>query len=131
MSTWKRFGNLLLGATLSSQGLLGGNGDPIATATARAMRPVPRVGAAPATPGLAVSPLPRVTAVPPPSAVWVPARHVVIPGSGETVLVPGHYERVISPTQVFVPPLIVHTTGGSSVTVPAGERPPVDVRAGP
>jgi hypothetical protein len=131
MATLKRFGNLLVGATLSTQGLLGGNGDAIAAATARAMRPVPRVGAAPATAAHAVSPLPQTRAAPPPSAVWVPARHVFIPGSGETVLVPGHYERVISPTQVFVPPLIVQTTGGSSVTVPAGERPPVDVRAGP
>jgi hypothetical protein len=98
----------------AGQGLAGGAGDPIAAAAARAMRPAPRVGPAPAA-----------------GTVWVPARQVFIPGTGGSTLVPGHYERVISPTQVFVPPLIVLTESGASVTVPAGERPPVDVRPGP
>jgi hypothetical protein len=130
MSMLVRSAHLLLGAALLAQGFAGaaapglgnglaqgparGAGDPIGAATGRAMRPVP--GAPPAAAA---------------TSVWVPARHVFVPGSGEAVLVPGHYERVISPTQVFVPPLILHPKSGASVTVPAGERPPVDVRQGP
>jgi hypothetical protein len=132
MATPGRCGNLLLGAALLAQGLASAPGDPIAAASARAMRPVPRVEAAAASAAaLAASPRLRVGAAPEPTLVWVPARHVFVPGTGEAVLVPGHYERVISATQVFVPPLIVHTPSGAVLTVPAGERPPLDVRAGP
>ena len=81
---------------------------------------------------LAVRPVPQAPASPTPASVWVPARRVRIPGRGvEEVLVPGHYERVISPTQVAVPPLVIHTPTGDTITIPAGERPPIDQRTGP
>ena len=82
--------------------------------------------------GLATRPVPQAPVTPPPASVWVPARRVTLPGAGlEEVLVPGHYERVISPSQVAVPPLVIDTPSGRSITIPAGERPPVDQRMGP
>lgn len=81
---------------------------------------------------LAVRPVPQAPISAPPASVWVPARRVVLPGGGvEQVLVPGHYERVISPTQVAVPPLVIHTPSGQTITIPAGDRPPADQRIGP
>jgi hypothetical protein len=81
---------------------------------------------------LAIRPVPQAPTTSPPASVWVPARRVVLPGGGvEQVLVPGHYERVISPTQVAVPPLVIHTPSGQTLTIPAGDRPPVDQRIGP
>lgn len=81
---------------------------------------------------LATRPLPQAPTTAPPASVWVPSRFVVLPGSGvEQVLVPGHYERVLSPTQVAVPPLVIDTPGGRTITIPGGERPPVDQRVGP
>jgi len=105
-------GPVLAAMLLAQSGLAG---DPIGSVRSLAIRPVPQAPASPA-----------------PASVWVPARRIRIPGRGvEEVLVPGHYERVISPTQVAVPPLVIHTPDGRTITIPAGERPPVDQRIGP
>ena len=113
MSRIGRCGVTLIGALLLAQ-LGGGARDPIGDAKARALRPVPQAPAQGAG-----------------TSVWVPPRRVFLPGTTEEVWVPGHYERVISPTQVWVPPLSVESSGGQGVTIPAGERPPAGVRPGP
>ena len=103
----------VLATVLLAQSVLGR--DPIDSVKSLATRPVPQA-AAPAAP----------------VSVWVPPRWIVLPGSGrEQVVVPGHYERVISPTQVAVPPLVIDTPSGRTITIPAGERPPADQRIGP
>lgn len=73
------------------------------------------------------SPLPA-----PPSERWVPERRAYLPELGRNVLIPGHYERRISDQQYSVPPLPANDiTGGASVTIPGGERPPAGLRQSP
>lgn len=103
---------LLPAPAASAQSVLGGS-NPIGSVQSLATRPVPQAP---------VSPVPQ--------SVWVPTRRVHIPNGGD-VLVPGHYERVISGAQVAVPPLVIQTPEGRTVTIPAAERPPVDQRIGP
>ena len=69
---------------------------------------------------------------PPPSERWVPERRVYAPELGREVVIPGHYERRISDQQYAVPPLPAYDiTGGTTLTVPGGQRPPADLRQGP
>ena len=66
-----------------------------------------------------------------PDSVWVPDRHVPRPG-GKRALVPGHWERRVSDREVYAPPLAVCARpGGDCSLVPAGVRPPADVRRDP
>jgi hypothetical protein len=65
------------------------------------------------------------------SMIWVPQRHVRLPGEGR-VVVPGHWERRLDGHEVFVPPLSVrHPETGVTKTLPAGPRPPVEERLAP
>lgn len=61
--------------------------------------------------------------------VWVPDRYVDRPEG--TYHVPGHWERRIDEQQHYVPPLVVCNNLGGCVHVPAGVRPPPEVRQGP
>ena len=63
--------------------------------------------------------------------LWVPDRYVAVHGAPQGVLVPGHWERLLSNGQVYVPPLAISHPQGASGMIPAGERPPVDQRIGP
>jgi hypothetical protein len=78
------------------------------------MRPVP-------------SPPPRSS--PPPSGaaagdmLWVPGRHVNVPGVEGQVFVPGHWERRLSEHEVHVPPLTGRAPDGRTITWPAGVQP--------
>jgi hypothetical protein len=79
------------------------------------------------------TPLPGVPApqVSRPDRIWVPDRYVVRP-DGLILHVPAHWERPLSSTEVYVPPLIAcPTVAGECVMVPAGPRAPVEVRPGP
>lgn len=69
-----------------------------------------------------------VPQVPPPAPrpprsdmIWVPDRHVPVPGEG-TVYVPGHWERRISEHETYAPPLTGHTGDGRSIQLPPGPR---------
>jgi len=63
--------------------------------------------------------------------VWVPARVAPLPGQG-TVMVPGHWERRLDGGKVHVPPLPARNLEtGTTTTLPAGVRPPVEERIGP
>jgi hypothetical protein len=63
--------------------------------------------------------------------IWVPQRHVPIPGEG-TVVVPAHWERRLDGREVYVPPLTVRNPEtGATTTLPAGIRPPSDERLSP
>ncbi|MGH7325143.1 MAG: hypothetical protein ACREJ9_10920 [Candidatus Rokuibacteriota bacterium] len=65
-----------------------------------------------------------------PDRVWVPDRYVPAPAG--LLHVPGHWEQRLTGGDVHVPPLIVCGTGtGECVLVPAGTRPPADIRQGP
>jgi hypothetical protein len=84
--------------------------------------------------------LERAVRQPPPSlppamaprqdSVWVPDRYLDRPGG--TFHVPGHWEQRLTPQQHYVPPLTVCNSGsGACAQVPAGVRPPPEVRSGP
>jgi len=79
-------------------------------------------------------PLPSVAprATPQEPMVWVPDRHVPLPGAG-TVVVPGHWERRLEQQRdVHVPALTVRNpVTGETTTLPAGQRPPVEDRLAP
>jgi hypothetical protein len=85
------------------------------------------------TPGGAIfDRLQRDTTRPPPSAapprsvpadeIWVPDRHVRVPGVEGTVLVPGHWERRVSEHEVYVPPLTGQASDGRIIHFPAAQR---------
>jgi hypothetical protein len=78
------------------------------------------------------APLPGAPARPVsrPEQVWVPDRYVVRP-DGVVLHVPAHWERPISSTEVYAPPLVACPAAGPCVLVPAGPRPPIEVRPGP
>src|SRR5512132_4113084 len=63
-----------------------------------------------------------------PDMQWVPDRYIGAPGG--TVFVPGHWERVVSPHEVYVPPLTIVRPGGETETIPGGVRKPVEERGG-
>lgn len=90
--------------------------DPIAHSRALSLRPRPALPPAPA-------PAERV----------VSERRVRVPETGQEVVIPAHTERRVSDTQVAVPPLAGFPAGGGGgvVHIPAGERPPADLRQGP
>ena len=75
-------------------------------------------------------PVPTVPTLPAPTGhhpadVWVPDRFVPVPGQAGSALVPGHWERRISPNENYVPPLVITGPDGRTTTRPAGvERPP-------
>lgn len=79
------------------------------------------------------SPVPSVPPAAAPGAgmLWVPDRHVQIPGIDGNVWVPGHWERKISDREYYVPDLVGRTQDGGAVNVPGGTRPPVEERPGP
>lgn len=63
---------------------------------------------------------------------WVSERRVWVPGLGVFAVVPGHWERRISPTESSVPSLtIFREADRAPLTVPGGERLPADLRSGP
>lgn len=78
-------------------------------------------------------PVPQVPppTVVPPDMMWVPDRHVMIPGVDAPVLVPGHWERRLSNHEVYTPPLTGRTPQGDIIRFPAGTRPPVHERQSP
>lgn len=68
----------------------------------------------------------------PPAQVYVPERRFFSPELGREVVAPGHWERRVSDQRVDVPSLpVTDARTGATVTVPAGERPPADLRQGP
>jgi hypothetical protein len=69
--------------------------------------------------------------VPSPADVWVPDRIIPVPGQPGGAMVPGHWERRISDRENYVPPLVITTPDGRSITVPAGVAPPPDQRQSP
>lgn len=67
-----------------------------------------------------------------PAERWVPERRLYAPELGRNVVIPGHYERRISDQQYAVPPLMAYDVNtGIMVVLPAGDRPPADLRQGP
>lgn len=79
-------------------------------------------------------PLPTVPprAAPPPGRdVWVPDRHVTVPGVPDPVHVPGHWERRVSEREVYTPPLVGVTPDGTPVLIPGGVRPVPELRQSP
>jgi hypothetical protein len=55
--------------------------------------------------------------------LWVPGRHVSVPGVEGQVFVPGHWERRLSEHEVHVPPLTGQAPDGRTITWPAGVQP--------
>jgi hypothetical protein len=55
--------------------------------------------------------------------IWVPDRHVRVPGVEGAVLVPGHWERRESEHDVYVPPLTGQASDGRIIQFPAAQRP--------
>jgi hypothetical protein len=79
-------------------------------------------------------PLPTVPpqpAPPPGPKVWVPDRHVTVPGVQGPVHVPGHWERRISEREVYTPPLVGVAPDGTAVVFPGGVRPVPEQRQSP
>ncbi|MBI2216182.1 MAG: hypothetical protein HYU51_02695 [Candidatus Rokubacteria bacterium] len=75
--------------------------------------------------------VPPAAVVPRPDMLWVPDRHVSVPGAPGGVLVPGHWERRTPEGDVYVPPLVIVHPGGGPELIPGGVRPPVESRTGP
>jgi hypothetical protein len=63
--------------------------------------------------------------------LWVPDRHVPVPGVRGPVLVPGHWEQRLSDHEVYVPPLTGRTDDGRVIQFPAGSHPPPGERVSP
>jgi hypothetical protein len=68
---------------------------------------------------------------PGPGAIWVPDRHVSVPGVSGLVHVPGHWEQPTAPNEVRVPPLVGVTPDGTTVYFPGGVQPHPDQRQTP
>jgi hypothetical protein len=82
--------------------------------------------------GTATQPFSTVPPPARPTERYVPERRVYSPTLGREVVVPGHYEREVSPQRVEVPPLVItNPDGRNPVVVPGGERPPVEQRSAP
>jgi len=52
--------------------------------------------------------------------VWVPSRIVPVPGESGGLVVPGHWERQISPHETYMPPLTGITPDGRVFVIPGG-----------
>ena len=101
----------------------------------------PRIG--PTTPGAPAldslnrsinRPVPTAPAPPigdAPADVWVPDRYVPVPGQAGGALVPGHWERRISPNENYLPPLVIIGPDGRTTTLPAGVARPPEQRQSP
>jgi hypothetical protein len=63
--------------------------------------------------------------------IWVPDRHVRVPGVEGSVRVPGHWEQRVSEHEVYVPPLTGQTQDGRIVEFPAGRQKLPDARQSP
>jgi hypothetical protein len=63
--------------------------------------------------------------------VWVPDRFVPVPGQAGSALVPGHWERRLSPHENYVPPLVIIGPDGRTTTLPAGVARPPEERQSP
>lgn len=78
-----------------------------------------------------------VTAMPRPvtprsDTVWVADRFVPIPGVPGVVRIPAHWERRISGSESYVPPLvIIDPTEANAHVIPGGVRPSADLRSAP
>ena len=77
-----------------------------------------------------------VPALPPPTGqhsadVWVPDRVVPVPDQPSGLMVPGHWERRVAPNQNYVPPMVITSPDGRTVTVPGGILPPPEQRQAP
>jgi hypothetical protein len=93
----------------------GGSADPIEQARRRALAPVPRASAPPL-----------------PTSLWVPERRYYSSELQREIIVPGHYETRITDQQSNVPPLTGYGPQGQSpVYIPGGQRPPADLRQSP
>lgn len=80
----------------------------------------------------AMRPAPSAPAPARPREEWVSERRVWVPGLGVFAIVPGHWERRVSPTESSVPSLtIFREADRAPLTVPGGERLPADLRSGP
>ena len=80
----------------------------------------------------ALAPVPKVTAPPAPTSVWVPERRYYSGELQREIVVPGHYETRITDQQSNVPPLTGYGPQGQNpVYIPGGQRPPADLRQGP
>ena len=113
----RRTGALLAGGLLFLQGGGGtGLGHSVDQINRASRAPVPTVARPPAAR---------------PDMVWVPD-HYFPATTGGTVLVPGHWERLVSDHESYVPPLaVISPADGSSRTSPAGVRPRAEERAVP
>ena len=61
--------------------------------------------------------------------VWVPDRYVRVPGSADTMRVPGHWERITPEGRHEVPPITaVEPSTGAVRSFPTGEYPPPEQR---
>jgi hypothetical protein len=81
---------------------------------------------------LATQPRPLLGPAPEPAERWVPERRVTVPGTADQVVVPGHYERRLSSTQVVVPTLPVYGTGaGGPFHIYRHQAPPAEIRQSP
>ena len=79
-------------------------------------------------------PMPAVSPAPTgqhPSDVWVPDRIVPTTDQPGGLIVPGHWERRLSDSQNYVPPLTGTTPDGRVLTVPGGVLPPPEQRQSP
>jgi hypothetical protein len=80
-------------------------------------------------------PMPLPSSAPPrrpgDDMIWVPDRHVRVPGVEGSVLVPGHWEQRLSEHEVYVPPLTGQTSDGGVIQLPAGRQPPPGERQSP
>jgi hypothetical protein len=81
---------------------------------------------------LSTAPRPSLGPVPTPAERWVPERRVTVPGTARQIVIPGHFERALSDTQVVVPTTPVYgATPGEPQHIYRREAPPADLRQGP
>lgn len=78
-------------------------------------------------------PVPTVppSAAPRPDSTWVPDRYLSLPGAPGPVHVPGHWERQVSPYEVYTPPLVGTAPDGTQILFPAGVQPNANQRQSP
>jgi hypothetical protein len=81
---------------------------------------------------LSTQPRPTLGPLPEPAERWVPERRVVVPSTAREIVVPGHYERRLSDTQVEVPMLPVYGTAPQGpFHIYRHQAPPAEIRQGP
>jgi hypothetical protein len=74
---------------------------------------------------------PPVPAPPPPAPIWVPGRHVPVPGEPGGVFVPGYWAHRLPDGTYLVPPHVIVVPGGIHRTLPGGSRPAPDTVSAP